>query len=295
MPPEEEVSTEDVEEEVASTETAEETAEESEPEVLLEGLDLGDTEEAPAQEKQPVSDTDKRLKTLEENYQKASTHIEDLNKALSQARIINQRLRKEMEGGKKKEGADEFLTDDQAKSILEEHGNDWDTVFRVMNHQAAKAAAKARGEVVNELETKQTLERINAYLQQEWPDVLNEDSAIANDVQTTMDKLGIAANPFGRFLAGGAMLMTNWKKILADKEAAIRKEVLGEKAESARKEVVKKTGLTAKTASDKRGTPGVSLPANLEDRAKQMGMTKRQKEIYARLVKGGNLSAQVGA
>jgi hypothetical protein len=247
------------------------------------------TEEKPEE----PSEIEKRLADLEKNYSSASQHVKDLQKALHQTRQENKTL-KDGKGAKTEE---EFLTDEQVKAILEEHGNDWNTVLRVINHQAAKAATKARGEVVNEVETKKVQARLNEFLQAEWPEVVKEDSEMRPTLDKTKEELGIEASPYGDFLAAGAHFLTNWRnmadRIVQQTEERVRKETLGEKAQGARKVVVQKTSLAGKGGADKtKAAPAV--PANVDAIAKQMGMTARQRQIYTQLV-GKRTGAQMGA
>lgn len=256
-----------------------------ENEVILEGINFpgkddeepqeGKTEEKDAKPKEATIED--RIKELETKHQNASQHIQDLKIALHQARQENKALK----SGKKEE-EDFSLTDEQVEKILEEHGNDFKTVVRVINYQAAKAAHNARTSAVDDVETKQLKSTLDAYLAREWPDVLQEDSKVANDVQMAIDKFRLADNPFNRFLAGGALLMANWTNILKSKEEAIRKELLGEKAEDARKKMVKGSKLTEK-GSDKASE---KMAPNIQARAKQMGLNPRAAKIYAKLLGG---------
>lgn len=306
MPPEE--ATEEVVEEIAEGsaeggEVAEEAAAPDMDEVILDGITFEPAQKAEKtakpedkpEEKEPP-DIEKRIAELEKNYESASNHVKDLQKALHQTRQENKQL-KEGKGQQKTE--DEFLTDEQVQAILEEHGNDWKTVLRVVNHQAAKAAAKARGEVVNEVETKKVQQRLTEFLQAEWPDVVKEDSEIRPHLEKTKEELGIEASPYGDFLAAGAHFLTNWRKmadqIVKQTEERVRKEALGEKAESSRKKVVQQTSLSVKGSADKtKAAPAV--PANVDAVVKQMNMTPNQKKIYMQLVgKRGKMGAQMGA
>jgi hypothetical protein len=300
-----EEATEEVTEEIAE-EPAEggEPAEEAEApdmdEVILDGITFEPAKKAEStaaklEEEKPAKpdEIESRMAELEKSYKSASDHIKDLQKALHQTRQEN----KQLKDGKGAKAEDEFLTDEQVKAILEEHGNDWNTVLRVINHQATKAATKARGEVVNEVETKKVQARLNEFLQAEWPDVVKEDSEIRPHLDKTKEELGIEANPYADFLAAGAHFLTNWRKmadtIVKQTEERVRKETLGEKAEGARKVVVQKTSLAGKGGADKtKAAPAV--PANVDAIAKQMGMTPRQRQIYTQLV-GKRPGAQMGA
>jgi hypothetical protein len=293
----------------ATTEIAEDlespaAAAEIEDEVTVEGIEfpkpaakaetqnITDSEEkAPPEEKEPAADSiEGRLSKMEKRYNDASTHIERLEKALHQTRQENKALK---EGGKKPE-ADEFLTDEQVKAILEEHGNDWSTVLRVVNHQAAKAANKAKLDTISDVETKQVQERLAGFTKELWPESMQEGNEIYTQVEDLKGKMRLESHPYGDYLARSALMFSNFNNIVKNLEEKIKKEVLAGKVETNRKQVVKKTGLTAPTGADKT-TPAGVLPANLNERAKQLGLSKRQKEIYARLVKGGNSAVQMGA
>lgn len=304
-----EEATEEVVEEIAD-----ESAEGGEPtndapdisdEVILDGITFepaAKAEKAAAtpdedkpEEKEP-SEIEKRIADLEKNYSSASQHVKDLQKALHQTRQENKQLK---EGKEQQRGDEEFLTRQQLKGILDEHGNDWDVVLNAVDHQVAKAVAKAKGEVKNDVETKEIQKRLNGFLQTEWPDVVKEDSEIRPHLDKTKEELGIAASPYGDFLAAGAHFLTNWRNmadtIVKQTEERVRKEALGEKAEGARKKVVQQTSLAVKGGADKtKAAPAVS--ANVDAIAKQMNMSPRQRQIYTQLVgKRGKMGAQMGA
>jgi hypothetical protein len=173
------------------------------------------------------------------------------------------------------------------------------TVLRVINHQAAKAAAKAGSKVKDDVETKQIQQRLNGFLEQEWPEVVQEGSDIRPHVDKTKAELGLEGHPYADFLAAGAHFMTNWRRMAENlvkqtKEEA-KKEALGDKAEASRKKVVANTALAGKSAAEKtKVAPAVSK--NFDAIAKQMNMTPNQRKIYQKLVgKGGGMGAQAGA
>jgi hypothetical protein len=307
-----EEATEEVTEEIAEEPAeggapADEAASPETDEVILDGITFEPAPKAekakaaakPEEEEKPAAEPDgieSRMAELEKNYKSASDHIKDLQKALHQTRQENRQLK---EGKSPQKTEEEFLTDEQVKAILEEHGNDWNTVLRVINHQAAKAAAKAEGKVLNDVQVKEVQQRLNSFLEAEWPDVVKEDSEIRPHLDKTKAELGIEGNPYADFLAAGAHFLTNWRKmadsIVKQTEERVRKEALGEKAEGARKATVAKTSLAGKGAADKtKAAPAV--PANVDAIAKQMGMTANQKKIYTQLIgKRGGMGAQMGA
>lgn len=265
---------------------------EDDREVLLEGIQFpgedddedGDDDTGEGDDKAGKADKGKptvedRIKDLETKHKNASDHIQELKVALHQARQENKTLKS---GQKEKGGEDFSLTDEQVVKILEEHGNDYDTVVKVINYQAAKAAHKARASAVDDVETKQMKGNLEAFLAREWPDVLQEDSKIAPDIETTIDKFRLAENPFNRYLASAAMLMANWPTILAAKEKEIRKSVLEGKAEDARKKIVRGAKLADKGSERAVG----KLAPNIAARARQMGLSPRASKIYAKLVSG---------
>jgi len=286
---------EEVEEVVEETAAAtDEAADVEEDEVILDGIEMPKEEKTAEPEKEEKeapkepSDLEKRMAELEKSYTNASSHIKDLQAALHKERQEKKALKD------KGKDAEEYLTDEQVKAILEEHGNDWSTVLRVVNHQAAKAAAKTKGEVLNDVETKAAKDRLDNYLKTEWPEALQEGTEIRGHIEKIKGDLRLDDNPYSDFLAAGAFFLTNWKNAAKQIEEKAKAEALGDKVESKRKEVVKKTGLT-KTAGDSKTVPPGLLPANLAEKAKQMGLNKRQQAIYAKLVKGGgSMSAQVG-
>ncbi len=309
MPEEAGVTTEEIAEEPAEggAPAEEAAAPEIENEVILDGITFEPAKKAektekaaakPEEEEKPAVEPDgieSRMAELEKNYNSASQHIKDLQKALHQTRQENKQLKEK--GPQKTE--EEFLTDEQVKAILEEHGNDWNTVLRVINHQAAKAAAKAEGKVLNDVQVKEVQQRLNSFLEAEWPDVIKEDSEIRPHLDKTKEELGIEGNPYADFLAAGAHFLTNWRKmadsIVKQTEERVRKEALGEKAEGARKATVAKTSLAGKGAADKTKV-APAVPANVDAIAKQMGMTANQKKIYTQLIgKRGGMGAQMGA
>jgi hypothetical protein len=261
-------------------------------EVILENVTFEEAEEkkeVKKEEAKPDDPTEKRLAELEKSHQSASTHIKELQRALHQTRQENKQLKE----GKGKES--EFLTDEQVKAILEEHGNDWATVLRVVNHQAAKAASKAKAETVNDVETKQIKERFTNFLKNDWPETLQEGSEIHGHIQQAKTDFRIEDHPLGDFLAAAAITLTNWKPSLEAAKKQARDEALKEKAEDSRKKVVKQSGLSAsKGSAAGKGTTS-SIPANIAEKAKQLGLNERQRAIYAKLVGKPRMSASVEA
>lgn len=279
---------------IESTETTDlaSAAEDPAGEVIVEGIEL-----APAEEKaedKPATEDEKpeaepnevetRLAKIEKDYTSASAHIKDLQKALHQTRQENKALKE----GKGSDAETQF-TDAQLKQILEEHGNDWGVVLNVLNQKVRQEALKSKTEIVDDVEIKQIKANLDSFLEREWSAVKQDGSKEYEEIQATKEKLRLGEHPLADFLASGAMLLSNWKTILADREAAIRKEILGDKVETKRKEVVKQTTLTSK--GSKTGEVGRVLPADVAGKAKQMGLNKRQTEIYAKLLKGGKKMA----
>jgi hypothetical protein len=279
-----------------STETTEAAGAEADPadEVIVEGIELAPADDKPeaetaateTEEKPKVEPTDleKRLAEIEKNYTSASTHIKDLQKALHQTRQENKALKE----GKAAEPEAQF-TDAQLKQILEEHGNDWGVVLNVLNQKVKQETLKTKAAVVDDVETKQIKANLDGFLERELPEIKQEGSELRTQVDATKEKMRLGDHPYGDFLASAAILMTNWKKIQTEREEALKKELLGDKVETKRKEVVKQTSISSK--GSKAGETGRILPADVAGKAKQMGLNKRQTEIYAKLLKGGKKMA----
>lgn len=275
-----------------------------ENEVILEGITFepasktagkkaaDDKPEEKADSKEPT-EIEKRMAEVEKNYASASQHIKDLQIALHKTRQENKALKE----SKPSKADEEFLTDEQVKAILKEHEGDYDTILRVINHQAAKAAAKAGKEVKNDVETRQVQQKLTGYLEAEWPDAIKEDSEIRPHIEKAKAELGIENSPYADFLAAGAHFLLNWRpaadKIVKDTEERVRKELLGDKAEATRKAVVKNTSLAAKGAADKK--PATTKPSNIDAIAKQLNMNARERKIYAQLIGKRSVNAQMGA
>lgn len=271
-------------------------------EVILEGFSLpgkdegeaaeqdtaGEADEATAPEPKAKDDgLEQRLAKIEKDYTSASTHIKDLQKALHATRQENKALK---EG---KDSEKDFFTDAQFDAILEEHGSDPKVLRNVIKQMAKQEAAKGGKAIVDDVETKQVKTNLDGFLSREWPEVLQEGSEARSAVEKAKEHFRIGDHPYGDFLAASAHAMTNMKVIIKNVEDRVRKEVLEGKAEVARKQVVGSTKLSDK--GTKSAAPK-GLPVDVTSKAKQMGLNKRQTEIYAKLLKGGKrMAAEMGA
>jgi len=286
-----------------TTETTETATAEQDPaaEVILDGFSLPgkDEEEAPEKEAAPEpdeatapepkakDDVEQRLAKIEKDYTSASAHIMDLQKALHATRQENKSLK---EG---KGAGEEVFTDAQLKAILEEHGSDWGVAMNVFRQMAKQEQAKAGKQIVDDVETKQVRTNLDGFLSREWPEAMQDGSEARNAIQSAKEHFRLDSHPYGDFLAASAHAMTNIKTIIKNAEERVRKEVLEGKTEVARKQVVSSTKLADK--GSKAAAPK-GLPVDVTSKAKQMGLNKRQTEIYAKLLKGGKrMAAEMGA
>ena len=287
-----------------ATETAETAGDQPDPtaEVILEGFSLpekdeaeqtedaapaAEADEATAPEPKAAGDIEKRLADVEKNYSRATAHLDDLKKALHQTRQENKRLKETKDGG------EEVFTDAQLKAILEEHGSDWGVAMNVIKQMVKQESKKGDKQVLDDVETKQVRTNLEGFLSREWPEAMQDGSEARTNIEKAKEHFKIAEHPFADFLAASAYVMTNIKTITKSIEDRVRKEALGDKAEAARKQTVVSTKLSDK--GSKAAAPR-GLPVDVSSKAKQMGLNKRQTEIYAKLLKGGKkMAATVGA
>jgi hypothetical protein len=251
-------------------------------EVILEGFSLPGKDEGEAEEKESAGEADEatapepkakddgleqRLAKIEKDYTSASTHIKDLQKALHATRQENKALK---EG---KGAGEEVFTDAQFKAILDEHGSDWGVAMNVLKQMVKQEQTKGSKQVLDDVETKQVRTNLDGFLSREWPEVLQEGTEAHTNVEKAKEHFRIQDSPYGTYLASGAVLLSNMPTIVKKIKEDARREALEGKTEAPK-----------------------GLPVDVTSKAKQMGLNKRQTEIYAKLLKGGKrMAAEMGA
>lgn len=218
----------------------------------------------------------KRFTDLEDNYKRASGHIEDLNKAISFLRKENKELKKGPI-----EDKDAVFTDAQLLAIMEENKDDQGVMLQAMKQLIKQGNAdvqKVTDKKVELASKKSDIDSVmgifQGYVEQERDNI---DKAIA------FHDLSDLPEWQRDHLALGSVIVSAWPDILKKLKDDAQKEVLEGRTETARKQSIKNNqpdtgGLTAK--------PGEGdIPASWAEAADRLGLVGKQRPKYFELMK----------
>lgn len=257
--------------------------------IELEGddeLDLDEKEEdQDNKDKDKKSDKDKDgkekiAKTPEELQAKIDQQhktILNLNKGISKVRGQYNDLKK----GKSEESP---LTDAQIGQLFQEHKDDPETLYSLVNYMIKQGSQKAQDNAVEAAEISQRTKELNDGLVEAFPDLAKSDSELRVQVNETIDGLRLNDHPFKDFLAVSAMIHKDLEEIRKTAFEEGKKEALKENADKTRKKNATETNLTPPGKTGLKGSAG-ELPTNIKDVAKRLGLSKRGLEVYKNLVK----------
>lgn len=256
-------------------------------EVILEGLDDG-AEDQPVEEARKQADTIpvEDFEKLKGDYERASKHINDLNKALSESRT----KLKEKETAKAEEPQ---LSKEQLKQMFKEYQDDPDTLFAITQYMAEQAAKGASGKAIETAKIGENKKQIDSYLSTNYPDLAKPESPLRSAVDKTVAEMGLSDNPYGDFLAIGVQTVLNMPKLMKQAYDSGRKDEAGGKAEKSRKEIVKESGLTPKGKGSSKSVSATLSETQMET-AKKLGLKGDQLKTFSRIINKGASSVSMG-
>jgi hypothetical protein len=228
-------------------------------------------------EPQPKNDDSTKL---QENYDRASNHILDLNKTISH-------LRNERAESKKTDAKDEdvALSDEQIKGLLEAHEGDHGTTLEIIKHvskQIAKGVSKDEIKTENIVKTQQEL---NKYMSGAYPMLQDSGSEFSKQVQGFKSKMDLADHPYADFLAVSSMIHGNIGNIQKESYEKGLADGQGRKVETTRKQTIKTNNLIPAGKVATPGTKRNQLSANEMAIAKEIGLTSpAQLKMYSAML-----------
>jgi hypothetical protein len=264
--------------------------EQAEEDNLSDYVDGFDVEPPEKEEKKEESDKDKKAPTDgEEKNVKDTPKVEDYEKKIKDLeshvsnlnRAVHQYRQKEKETKKEEENP---LTPEQLRAMFKEHKDDPETLFNIVAYMSEQSAKQAGKEALDVEEIKKMKTIHDDVVSKRWPDLEKEGSQLRTQTDKLKKAFRLETHPMSDYLVVSAMISDQLPQI---QQAAYEKgkaDALKGKAEENRKKDVKDGKLSpAKSgASDKPNK--ALLSGSYAEVAKQMGLTKSQQEIYAKLV-----------
>lgn len=212
-----------------------------------------------------------RFDKLEENYARASRHIEDLNKGISKLRKENHELRRSGAAG---DGEDSVFTDAQLLAIMEENKDDPGVMLQAMKQLIKQANVDTQKITDKKVELASKRGEVDSIMGN-WKPYIEKN-------QDTIDKVveyhDLSDHPFKEHLALGAMLVAGWPKMVESIKEEAKKEALGGKVDYARRKSIKdnKPDIGGNDA-----TPGDGdIQASWIESADRLGLPKSKRKAY---------------
>lgn len=253
--------------------------------VVIEGLDKKDPEEIdldeldededdPDKKKKPEKKDEKEtvskedFETLQNSVKKLEGDKRNLNKALHEARQ------------KKVEKEDAPLTDEQLLKILADNEDDPQAILNVVKYQAEKAAKKASGEVVSDVEMKKKGKEAGDILRNMYPSLDDDSSDMRKAVNETKSYYGLDDHPLGDFFATGVQILNVLPDLISSAEKRGKESTLKGEADDKRKKSIKDN------LSHKGGKKVLStgLTESQTETATQLNLSDAQMKTFKKIV-----------
>lgn len=197
-------------------------------------------------------------------------------------------MRKKFEALEKKAvEKDVQFSDEQIKTMLDEHSNDPDAMLSIIRHVAKQEATSEAKSQVDATEISKRKKEMDDYLITTFPDVHSEGSKDHKDIQNAKKYLHLEDHPLGDSLAAMATMGLQLPDLIEDAKKEARESAL--KLESNRKKSIKET----KVADSKKKVVSTEGTKDQLAVAKQMGLSKSATKHYLKLVNPKNKSASV--
>ena len=256
-----------------------------------EEADEEESEEEDEEEKESIDDKLKDLTEIGDKIKSATTHYDQLSKAIKEAQSSLHNIRQEKKAAKT--GGDEAVfTDAQLQAILEEHPNEPGVQLQVLKQMIKQGLGGVEENAAKRAEQSARKGELDGYLTENWPELKQEGSEIWLAVNETRNQLNIENHPHGDFLATGAHVLMNIPEMIEKAKEEGRAEALKTKVETNRKEKIKSNKLPGSGKNKASGK--ITLSSDHKTTAKQIGLNSRQEKIYAQLLqKGRTINAEV--
>lgn len=231
-----------------------------------------EVEEKKEEEKKPeikpeITEAEKEYMTKIKQLEKEK---KGLNTALHQARQHKKTAKKETE---------EVLTPDQIKTLLKEHAGDEEVLYNIVQYMSEQT----NKEQIDATELNMVKTQHDAYVVEHWPDMADETSELSQKVDATMTRLRVENHPMNKYIAISALITEELPNI---RKAAYEQGLAAGKKGGKKTPVTKKNKTNVLTPAGIKSTKTKksNLSDNLVKTAKQMGLSKAQQKIYARLL-----------
>lgn len=251
-----------------------EPSEEESVEDVVEGFEQEAEEPEPEVEEEPEKPTEPVESPLEGEIKELKQKVHDLNRALHKTR---------QEKPEQKE--EESLTPEQLKTLLNEHKDDPDTLYNIMNYIGKQAAKEGSKEIFDTQKTLDIRNKTQTFLHTRYPELKDPESQASKRVQEFCSQYNLGDHPAGEYFAASAIIADNIESLQKQWFEKGKAAGLGEKAEKNRKQTVKDATLLPGGKPTVKKSSG--LQGSLKTTASQMGLTASQAKIMAQLVNGG--------
>jgi archaellum component FlaC len=244
----------------------------------------GDKEKTKDKPKDSDKDSDKdtpddelksRFEKLEKNYNRASSHIEDLNKAISGLRKENKDLKKSVN----KPDKDGDFTDAQLVQIIDENKDDPGVLVHAVKQLIKQNNADLKELTDKKVDIARKRTEIDGVMKG-WQAYIDKNQ---DSVDKAIDYHGLDDHPFKEHLALGAIMVTAWPKMVESIKEEAKKEALSGVSEEARKKNIKNN--KPDTSGDRTNTGDGETPSSWAEAAERLGLNKKQRERYFNLMK----------
>lgn len=278
------MSDENPEIESAETEEGVQAQTEEQEEEVATVVGFGESEEKPEEKETPTVQEEKKDESgIEKEVLALRNQVANLNKALHQER--------QSKKGEKRTDEEETLTPDQLRQLMKEHKDDPDTMFNIMSYMMEQGSKKASREAIAKEEQSKKKALHDAYIAKRWPSMQDPNSELHQATMVAKKNLGIEDHPLSDYLAAASIICDQLDNIKNAEYERGKQDGLKGKVEDTRKKDVKESSLTPSGKTQTTGKSG-TLKGTYADTAKQLNMTKSQKEIYAQLLKKKNISME---
>ena len=228
-------------------------------------------------------------KDIEDFKKTAEEEKNDLKKEISRLGFMgreNKKLQKELaEAGKK--GKDDTFTDAQLLQMLKDHQDEPEVMFQIMKQMGKQAGDSATKNAESKVETSSKLKELTKMADKTLPGALQEGSHMYEEVQKTMEHLGLQDHPYGQVLSLAVTSLKNLPNFYKNVQEQTRKEMLGKTADDKRKDKIKADKLADKGSK----IDTKDFTSDDKETVSKLGLTsKRQKELYAKFKNAGKKS-----
>jgi hypothetical protein len=246
---------------------------------ILDDEEVAEEVDESKEKEDKTSVVDDSFTKLKENYDRASNHIEDLNKTIKYLRKEN------AEKLASKDDEEVTLTDDQIKGLLEAHEGDHGTTLEIIKHVSKQMAKGVSKEEIKTEGIVKTQQELNKFMSTTYPMLNDAESPFAKQVQEFKNKMQLSDHPYSDFLAVSSMVHGNIQNIQKESYEKGLSDGRSGKAESIRKQKIKTDGLLS-AGDPAAGKKSTKLSAKEVRVANEIGLkTPSQLKLYASMLK----------